>query len=47
MTDAERRRSFAEAFIEQARSDWRVFELLSDQSNIDPCHRHHYLQMAC
>lgn len=22
-------------------------ELLSDQSNTDACHRHHYLQMAC
>ncbi len=47
MTEAERRRAFAAAFIAQARSDWRVFELLSDQSNTDACHRHHYLQMAC
>jgi hypothetical protein len=47
VTEDERRQAFAEAFIAQARSDWGIHRLLSEQSDVAPCHRLHYLQMAC
>lgn len=34
------------AFVRQARSDWRVYQLLSEAS-VPACHVLHYLQMAC
>lgn len=53
MTEDERREAFAVAFIAQARSEWRVFQLLTDQSQqpgqpaMPSCHHLHYLQMVC
>lgn len=47
MTDDARRRAFATAFIAQARSDWRVYRVLSERSDVALCHQLHYLQMAC
>jgi hypothetical protein len=47
MTEDERRRAFAEAFIAQARSDWGVQRLLAEQKGVAVCHRLHYLQMVC
>lgn len=48
MTEDERRRAFAEAFIAQARSDWGVYHILSEcRDVVVACHRLHYLQMAC
>ncbi len=47
MTEAERRRAFAEAFIAQARSDWTVHRLLAGRADVHVCHGLHYLQMAC
>lgn len=47
MSDEERRRQFAEAFIAQARSDWQVYRLLSQSVDIPSCHGLHYLQMTC
>lgn len=35
-----------EAFLTQARSDLRVFEILLQQSQIEACHPLHFLQMA-
>jgi hypothetical protein len=51
MTEDEWRRGFAEAFIAQARSDWGVYRLLTEQRTHDGhtlsvCHELHYLQMA-
>ena len=47
MTEDERRRAFAEAFIAQARSDWRVYRILAERDEVPSCHRLHYLQMVC
>ncbi|HWZ91629.1 MAG TPA: hypothetical protein VNW92_22360 [Polyangiaceae bacterium] len=47
MTDDERRRAFAVAFIAQARSDWRVYRILAERDEVLSCHRLHYLQMVC
>jgi hypothetical protein len=47
MTEDERRKAFAEAFIAQARSDWGVHRLLSEQEGVAVCHPLHYLQMVC
>ena len=47
MTEDERRRAFAEAFIVQARSDWRVYRILAERNEVPSCHRLHYLQMVC
>jgi hypothetical protein len=47
VTEDERRVAYAEAFLKQARSDWRVYRLLLDTPDIPPCHSLHYLQMAC
>lgn len=47
MTEGERRRAFAEAFIAQARSDWRVYRILAEREEVPSCHRLHYLQMVC
>ena len=47
MTEEERRRAFAEAFIAQARSDWRVYRILAERNEVPSCHRLHYLQMVC
>jgi hypothetical protein len=47
MTAEERRRAFASAFIEQARSDWSVRGTLAEQTQVPACHQLHYLQMAC
>lgn len=47
MTEDERRQAFAEAFIAQARSDWGVQRLLSEEKDVAVCHRLHYLQMVC
>lgn len=47
MTEDERRRAFARKFIAQARSDWGVYELLAKRADVAPCHKLHFLQMAC
>ncbi len=47
MTEDERRRAFAAAFIAQARSDWRVHRLLAETRGVVACHGLHYLQMVC
>jgi hypothetical protein len=47
MTEDERRRAFAEAFIAQARSDWSVHHLLAERKDVVACHELHYLQMVC
>ncbi len=47
MTDDERRKDFARAFITQARSDWNIYQLLAAQDGVATCHRLHYLQMTC
>jgi hypothetical protein len=47
MTEDERRRAFAEAFIAQARSDWIVHRVLTERDGVDVCHELHYLQMVC
>src|ERR1017187_53973 len=47
MTEDERRRAFAEAFIAQARSDWIVHRVLTERDDVDVCHELHYLQMVC
>jgi len=47
MTEGERRRAFAEAFIAQARSDWRAHRVLAGRQDIATCHGLHYLQMVC
>lgn len=46
MTEAERRRAFALAFMAQARSDWHAYRVLNE-AHVAMCHRLHYLQMAC
>ncbi len=33
-------------FLVQARSTFKIFELLCDQSNVAPCHVLHHFQMA-
>ncbi len=35
-----------EAFLQQAKSDLRMFEFLIQRSDVEPCHTLHYLQMA-
>jgi hypothetical protein len=47
VSDDERRRQFADAFIAQARSDWQVYRLLSQTADTPVCHALHYLQMTC
>ena len=47
MTEDQRRRAFAEAFIAQARSDWIVRRVLTEREGVDVCHELHYLQMVC
>jgi hypothetical protein len=47
MTGDARRRAFAQAFIDQARSDWSVRGLLAERKDAPICHELHYLQMAC
>jgi hypothetical protein len=47
MTEDERRRAFARAFIAQARSDWGVHRLLAGRKDVVACHELHYLQMVC
>jgi hypothetical protein len=42
----DRRAQFAEAFYEQARSDWSVYGHLT-KLGLPRCHELHYLQMAC
>jgi hypothetical protein len=42
----QRRRQYAQAFYDQASSDWQVYRLLADAS-LPQCHPLHYLQMAC
>lgn len=37
---------WAEAYLEQARSDWQVWELIRQQE-LPSCHALHYLQMTC
>jgi hypothetical protein len=37
---------WADAYLEQARSDWQVWELIRQQE-LPSCHALHYLQMAC
>ena len=37
---------WAEAYLEQARSDWQVWELIR-QHELPNCHALHYLQMTC
>lgn len=48
MTDRDLPRAdWAQAYITQARSDWALFERLQVMADVAPCHRLHYLQMAC
>jgi hypothetical protein len=47
MTESERRRAYASAFISQARSDWHVHRILAKRDDVAVCHRLHYLQMVC
>ncbi len=47
MTEEERRRAFADAFIRQARSDRNVHRLLLASKDVEACHALHYLQMTC
>jgi hypothetical protein len=47
MTEGERRRAYADAFIAQARSDWRVHRILAERQDVSRCHELHYLQMVC
>jgi hypothetical protein len=48
VTDGDQRRAlWAQAYITQARSDWALFERLQALVDVAPCHRLHYLQMAC
>jgi hypothetical protein len=35
------------ALREQAKSDFRIYLMLSDQPLVEPCHKMHYLMMAC
>jgi hypothetical protein len=35
-----------DAFLQQAKSDLRLFELLIQRSDVEPCHTLHYLQLA-
>lgn len=37
---------WAKAFLEQARSDWQMWQIVHDQELPD-CHALHYLQMTC
>ena len=37
---------WAEAFLEQARSDWLIWKLIREQE-VPDCHAMHYLQMTC
>jgi hypothetical protein len=37
---------WAEAYLEQACSDWQVWQLLRSQK-LPSCHALHYLQMTC
>lgn len=41
------RREWADAFIKQARSDFRVYLLCQADERLEMCHRLHYLQMTC
>lgn len=41
------RNAWAEGFATQARSDWQTYELFAAKEGLAPCHRLHYLQMAC
>jgi len=41
------RQAWADAFAEQARSDWDVYRLLAAHPTTPACHALHYLQMAC
>ena len=41
------REAWAAAFAAQSRSDWQVYNLLSDDTRVPGCHELHYLQMAC
>jgi hypothetical protein len=41
------REVWASAFAAQSRSDWQVYDLLTAERRIPPCHKLHYLQMAC
>jgi hypothetical protein len=45
MNDKELRHAYERAFLEQARSDWRVYRLLAERAE-HKCHELHYLQMA-
>lgn len=47
MSEGDRRRAFADAFIDQARSDWAVYRLLAAHDDVVVCHELHYLQMVC
>lgn len=46
MSEAVTRSRWADAFARQARSDWQVYQQLS-QSDLPRCHALHYLQMTC
>jgi len=46
MTGGERK-SWADAYARQARSDWDVYCVLAGNADIPICHRLHYLQMGC
>ena len=40
------RDAWADAFYEQARSDWALFRELNERGDVPRCHALHYLQMA-
>jgi hypothetical protein len=43
----DRRSQYAQAFYEQASSDWQAYEALTRATALPRCHALHYLQMAC
>ncbi len=43
----DRRSQYAQAFYEQAWSDWQAYEALARAKDLPRCHSLHYLQMAC
>jgi hypothetical protein len=45
--NGDRRSQYAQAFYEQAWSDWQAYEALTRVLKLPRCHALHYLQMAC
>jgi hypothetical protein len=43
----DRRGQYAQAFYDQAWSDWQIYKHLARSEKVPRCHSLHYLQMAC